>query len=179
MLNPPEYLVVGHLNKAHGTKGELFAWPLTDHPESSFASGVRFHLGDEEGRPVHVPETELAVLDARPFRRGYLVRFRGVDDREAAERIMGRYLLRPLTDLEPPGEGEFFYHELLGLRAETLDGRYLGDVQEVYELQPSHMAEVAGPERSFLLPLTRAVVSRIDREAGVMVVDPPAGLLDL
>ena len=26
----PAYLVVGHVNKAHGTKGELFVWPLTD-----------------------------------------------------------------------------------------------------------------------------------------------------
>src|SRR5690606_36202987 len=30
----PEHLVVGHIPKAHGTKGELFVWPLTDRPES-------------------------------------------------------------------------------------------------------------------------------------------------
>ena len=179
MSNHPDYLVVGHLNKAHGTKGELFAWPLTDHPEAGFASGVRLHLGDEDGRPIHVPETELIVLEARPFRRGYLVRFRGVDDREAAERIMGRYLLRPFAELEPAGEDEFFYHELLGLRAETVDGRYLGEVREVYELQPTHMVEVVGPERSFLLPLSHRVVARIDRDAGTILVDPPDGLLDI
>ena len=179
MSNEPEYLVVGHLNKVHGTKGQLYTWPLTDYPDVTFASGVRLHLGDEDGRPVHVPETVLEVSEVRPFRRGYLLRFLGIDSRESAERFAGRYLLRPFADAAPPADDEFFYHELLGLRVETVGGEYIGDVREVYELQPEHLAEVVGPDRSVLLPLSRRVVDRIDRDARVLFVDPPAGLLDL
>ena len=175
----PDYLVVGHLNKPHGTKGELFVWPLTDHPEAVFAVGGRLHLGDEDGRPVHIPATELEMVDVRPFRRGYLVSFRGITDREGAERVAGRYLLRPFDEAEPPGEDEFFYHELLGLRAQTLDGQDLGQVEEVYELQPDHLLEVVGPERTVLIPLSKRVVHSVDRAARTIVLDPPEGLLDL
>ena len=41
----PLHLVVGHLSKAHGTKGELVVLPLTDHPEGTYASGVVLSLG--------------------------------------------------------------------------------------------------------------------------------------
>ncbi len=179
MSEAPEYLVVGHLNKAHGTKGELFVWPLTDHPEAVFVPGGRLHLGDEDGRPVHIPATELELAEARAFRRGYLVRFRGIGDREGAERVAGRYLLRPFAEARPADEDEFFYHELLGLRAETVAGEYLGEVREVYELRPDHMLEVVGPERAILVPLSKRVVDRIDRDRRTIVLDPPDGLLDL
>ena len=179
MPHSPEYLVVGHLNKAHGTKGDLFVWPLTDHPESAFAPGVRLHLGDADGRPVHVPEVELEILESRPFRRGYLLRFRGVSDRVAAERVAGRYLLRPFSDLEPADEDEFFYHELLGLTVETTSGETLGEVREVYELQPDQMLEVVGPDRAILIPFAKRIVDRVDRERRVLYINPPDGLLDL
>ena len=35
----PSYLVVGHLNKAHGTKGELFVWPLRITPRAPSPPG--------------------------------------------------------------------------------------------------------------------------------------------
>jgi ribosomal 30S subunit maturation factor RimM len=35
----PEHLVVGHVTKPHGTKGELFVWPLTDRVEDVFEPG--------------------------------------------------------------------------------------------------------------------------------------------
>jgi ribosomal 30S subunit maturation factor RimM len=45
----PDHLVVGHITKAHGTRGELFVWPLTDRPRVIFAPGRELLLGDEEG----------------------------------------------------------------------------------------------------------------------------------
>ena len=174
----PPYLVVGHLNKCHGTKGELFAWPLTDHPESTYAPGVVLHLGDEEGDvpSPHLPPVEIQAV--RPFRRGFLVKFVGVDDRSAAEHLRGHYLLRPFDEIEELAEGEVFYHQLLGMRVRTVEGREVGKVVEVYELKPADLLEVHGPDGVALIPFLPHVVKSVDPEAGEIVLDPPEGLLN-
>ena len=93
----PLYLVVGHLNKAHGTRGEIFAWPLTDHPESTFAPGVILYLGDETGDLPDPGIPSLKVEGVRPFRRGFLLRLEGIEDRTQAELLQGRYILRAVV----------------------------------------------------------------------------------
>jgi 16S rRNA processing protein RimM len=175
----PSFLVVGHLNKPHGTKGELFAWPLTDRPESVYAAGQIFLPGDTEGtRPD--PDLPPLRLDAvRPFKRGYLVSFGGVRDREGAERLQGRYLFLGTDTLEPLAEGEVFYHQLLGMEVVTKDGESVGEITEVYELRPADLLEVHGPKGEVMIPFLSHIVIEVDAEAGRMVIDPPEGLLDL
>jgi 16S rRNA processing protein RimM len=175
----PSFLVVGHLNKPHGTKGELFVWPLTDRPESVYAPGAVFLLGDGEGAQ---PDPDLAPLHleaVRPFKRGYLASFGGVRDREGAERIQGRYLFLEADAVEPLAEGEVFYHQLLGMEVVTKEGEPVGKITEVYELRPAHMLQVHGPNGDVMIPFLSHIVVEVDSESGRMVIDPPDGLLDL
>ena len=179
MSGPPTHLVVGHVNRPHGTKGELMVWPLTDHPEGVYAPGVALLLAAGE-EPLPDPTSPpLRVDSARPFRKGYLVKFHGVESRDDAQRLQGRYLVQAVEDLPELEEGEIFYHELLGMRVFTPDGREVGQVEEVYELRPAHMLEVRGARGTVLIPFTEAIVREVDAEARRMVVDPPVGLLDL
>jgi len=175
----PQYLVVGHINKAHGTKGELFVWPLTDHPESTFAPGVILFLGDEKGREPDSSRPSLSVETVRPFRRGFLVRFPGVTDRSAAETFHGLYLFRARKDVEPLEDGEIFYHQLLGMKVVTVDGEEVGRVVEVYELRPADLLEVRGPRGTHHVPFLKSIIQAVDPESGTIVIDPPSGLLDL
>ena len=175
----PSYLVVGHLNKAHGTKGELFVWPLTDHPGTSFQPGVILYVANPDGTEPDPSFPSYRVQAARPFRRGFLVGLEGVEDRTGAEGLQGRYLLRPLEELEELAEGELFYHQLLGLMVETTDGRAVGEVVEVYELRPADLLEVRGPSGTHFIPFVASLVTEIDPGAGRILIDPPMGLLDL
>ncbi len=175
----PEFVVVGHINKAHGTRGELFIWPLTDRLDQVFAEGAKLRLGDKDGNPVRIPETLLSVERVRPFQKGLLILFEGVEDRTAAERLLDQYLVMPF---EPPVDrdpSEFYYHELLGLEVVTAGGVALGRVHEVYELAPDHMLDVEGAQGSILVPLNSRIVVAVDLEAGRMTVDPPEGFLEL
>jgi 16S rRNA processing protein RimM len=175
----PSYLVVGHLQKAHGTRGELFVSPLTDRPEDVFVPGVRFRVSDFEGQAPEIGLPPLELESQRPFRQGFLARFEGVSNRNEAELIRGRYLLLPFEELPPLDEDEIHYHELLGMKVRTAAGEDVGEVVEVYELRPHHMLEVARPSGSVLIPFSRDVVTDIDRSSGVLTVEPPEGLLDL
>ena len=174
----PHVLVVGHINKPHGTKGEVFVWTLTDHPESIFAPGVVLLLGDDKGR-VQEGEPTLRIETSRPFRKGFLVRFEGSSTRNHSEELRDFYLLRATDELEGREEDELFYHELLNLDVVTVDGTELGRIREVYELRPAHMLEVHGPSRSHMIPFLKDIVVGVDLEAGVLTIDPPEGLLDV
>ena len=176
---PPSHLVVGHVNKAHGTKGDLFVWPLTDDPHGAFATGSELHLADEAGEKPDAAFAPVRVRGVRPFKRGLLVRLEGIDSRDQAEWLAGRYVLRPLAELRPLEEDEIFYHELLGMRVESGDGEAVGEIVEVYEMNPRHLLEVARESGTALIPFARDMVRLLDREAGVLVMELPNGLLDL
>lgn len=175
----PSHLVVGHLSKPHGTKGEMYVWPLTDHPESAFAPGVVLSLGgasDDEPDPDLPP---LRIESSRPHQRGFLIVFGGVEDRNQAELLKGRYLFRAIEDLEPLEEGEVFYHQLLEMTVRTVDGTEVGRIVEVFEVGPSDLLEVHGARGTVMVPYRPEIVVSVDVEESVVVIDPPDGLLDL
>lgn len=175
----PDFLVVGHVGKPHGLRGEVFVLPLTDRPEGTFAPGVVLFPADLQGRRPDPDAAPLSIRESRPFQRGWLVRFGGAENRGDAEAIRGLYLLRPVAELEPLDDGEVFYHQLLGLRVETVDGETVGTVREVYEAMPSDLLEVRTARGTVLIPFQRTVVVDVRPDEGILIVDPPAGLLDL
>lgn len=174
----PEHLVVGQVTKPHGTKGEVFVWPLTEHPDEVFADGRELLLGDTEGTLGDEP-LSLTVEGSRPFKRGLLVRLEGYGDRTSVTPMSGRYLLVPAGELAPLEEDEVYYHQLLGLEVVTVEGEVVGQVREVYETEPAHLLEVKGAERLHLIPFVKRIVKKVDLEAGRLIIKPPPGLLDI
>jgi 16S rRNA processing protein RimM len=175
----PGHLVVGHITKAHGTKGELFIWPLTDRPTDVFRPGRELLLGNEDGA---VDETApfIVVEAVRPFKRGLLVKLEGRDSREAADELAQRYVLLSADAVPPLEEGEVFYHDLIGMAVVTVAGETVGVIREVFETDPHHLLEVKGESgRLHLIPFAARIVRDVDVQERRMVIDPPDGLLDL
>jgi 16S rRNA processing protein RimM len=75
------------------------------------------------------------------------------------------------------GEGEFFHHQIVGLRVETTDGEQLGKVAEVLETGADDVYVVRGNLGEILLPAISDVVERIDLAEGRMTVRLLPGLL--
>lgn len=176
----PTHLVVGHVSKPHGTKGELFVWPLTDNVADVFAEGRALLVGDEHGHLDSEYTEPLIVESTRPFKRGVLLKVEGRDDRNAVEEFAQRYVLAPVEELTAPGEDEVYYHQLLGMRVVTNEGLPVGSVREVYETYPAQMLEVKNEAgRIHLIPFAERIVKKVDVENGEIVIKPPPGLLEL
>jgi 16S rRNA processing protein RimM len=171
----PRHLVVGRIRKPHGIKGELSVSLETDRPEAVFEEGRRLWIGEEPGSPSR----EVTVERGRPFKGGYLVKLVGFEERnEALDALRGSFLLMQGDEAEPVGEDEIPHHELIGMR--VMHGeRLVGEVTDLYELGWAEMLVIRNGERETLVPLLREMVAGVDREAGVLELDPPAGLLDL
>ena len=61
----------------------------------------------------------------------------------------------------------------------TAEGRVVGRVREVYETEPAHLLEVLGDGKVHLIPFTERVVKEVDVARRRVVIEPPAGLLEI
>lgn len=174
----PDYLVVGHVTKAHGTKGEVFVMPLTDRLDDVFDAGrvLEVEAGDEDQEAFE----PLVIESVRPFKSGVLVKFEGLDGREAVDALVRRYLRLPIEEVSPLEEGEVFYHQLIGLEVSTVSGDRVGRVREIYETGAAHLLEVSTDDgRQLLIPFTEQIVRKLDVAGGMLTIEPPPGLLDV
>ena len=180
-MTTPAFIIVGRIRKAHGIRGEVVVEPITDAPDAIFASGHRVFAGTASG-DLAPNRTELHVESSRPFNEGLLVAFAEVGDRTVAETWRGRYLLLPSEELPPPSDDEVYVHELRGMRVQLESGELVGAVEETYDLPQGLAIDVRrAPPReteTTLLLFDERTIASVDREARVIVVTPPEGLLE-
>jgi len=169
------HVVVGRLRKPHGLKGDCNLFPLTDEPARIFAPGQQIWVVDLAGETVAGP---LTVERSREYHREWLVKFAGVESRDALEPFRAHFLGVPPDQLSPLAEDEVFLHELDGFSVRLPDQTPLGLVSAVYELPAGVMIEVQGPKREFLLPYKKEFVREVDREGRRLTVTPPEGLIE-
>jgi 16S rRNA processing protein RimM len=176
MAEGTRHVVVGRLRKPHGLKGECTLFPLTDDPETIFASGRELWVVNLAGETVAGP---LTIEQSRSYHREWLVKFAGVDSRDALEPFRAHFLGVPAEALGPLAEDEVYLHELDGFSVRLADETPLGLVSAVYELPAGIMIEVQGPKREFLLPYKKEFVQQVDRAGRRLVVTPPEGLIEM
>ncbi|HET7752715.1 MAG TPA: ribosome maturation factor RimM [Anaeromyxobacteraceae bacterium] len=140
--------------------------------EGGLANLKRIALKAADGEP------ELKkVLRARAQGRLWAVEIDGIDDRTAAERMVGREVFAIREDLGEAGEGLHYWGDLEGLAVETKAGQALGSVVGLIETGGTDVLVVSDGSHERLIPLAPYVT--VDRAAAKVVVDPPEGLLDL
>jgi 16S rRNA processing protein RimM len=145
---------------AKGLKGGLRIEILTDWPERLEPDAEVWPEGEAASRRIWHVESGGRVP---------VIHLDGIDSREAAEALSGRYLEVGSRML---GAGSYFWDDLIGLRVEAPDGERVGELVEVFRAGGNEVYRVVGPAGERLVPALRSVVQRIDLDAGVMVIAP-------
>ena len=111
----------------------------------------------------------------RPSKGVVIAKFRGIDDRNAAEALNGVELFVERSALPPAEAGEYYHADLIGLEAVDADGQPLGRVVAVENFGAGDILEIAPPDGvSLLVPFTDAAVPVIDISGGRLTIVPPA-----
>jgi 16S rRNA processing protein RimM len=166
-------VIVARVARAHGLNGGLLLDAETDAPEALFQTGRRLRVVGRGGGP---DEIELATVQVHSGR--WLVTATGIGDRTRAEQLRGAQLTVPRSELPDFPEDGILLHDLIGLR--VVEGeRELGSITDVYDMPQGPMLAVEVEGRERLIPYDEAFVELVDLEARVVVVDLPAGLLDI
>jgi 16S rRNA processing protein RimM len=100
----------------------------------------------------------------------------GIADMESASALVGSEVLIPEHILEELPEGEYYWHDLIGLDVVTEDGCFIGKIETVFPTGSNDVYVCAGGEREILLPGIADVVREIDMGKGQMVVRLLEGL---
>ncbi len=170
------HLAVARVRKPHGLKGEVVVWTLTDAPEEVLAVGRQLVPVDESGNVLGPP---VAIERSRPYHRHWLLKFEGVEDRDHLERWKNQLFGMPQEELQPPSENELYVHEVPGARV-VVQGKVVGEAVGLIDAPGGNrllVVEVEG--RELLVPFRRPIVSRVDRAAREIELEPPEGLLEL
>jgi 16S rRNA processing protein RimM len=94
----------------------------------------------------------------------------GIASREAATGLRGTKVWVPRADLPPAAPGEYYFADLIGLKAVNREGDALGVVADILEL-PAHPVLVLRGERERLVPLVPERLIKVDLDAGRVTLD--------
>lgn len=165
-------ILVGVIGAAQGLRGEVRVKPFTEDPTAIAEYGALYAA---DGR-------RFEILDHRVAKTVVVVRFRGVNDRTAAEALKGLELFIDRSSLpdDELEEDEYFHADLEGLEAWDSEGRFWGRVSGVLDFGGGDLLELRdASKKPVVIPFTLAAVPKVDLEAGRILVDPlAAGLID-
>ncbi len=148
----------------HGIHGEILMDVLTDFPERLLP-----------GKKVLVGEAHqsIEIVHLRRHDPELLISFEGIETREEAGEFRNQMVYVEADALPELPEGEFYHHELIGLRVEDEAGKKLGVLEQVLVTGANDVYVVrTEDEQELLLPAIHDVVLEIDPENGKMVVRP-------
>ncbi len=143
------WVAVGRVGRPHGLDGAFVVEAASDDP-ARFAAGARVYV---RGEPAVVVDAKRAggrpvIRLDRPVERGSEIEL-------------------PADELPPPGEGEFYAFQLVGLAVEEETGRQLGTVVSV---EPGVANDVLELDSGHALPLVEDCVLAVEPETGRIVI---------
>ena len=159
------------IGAAHGIKGEVRVKTFTADP---MALGDYGALLTKDGRL-------LEVVNIRPQSTVVVARFKGVNDRNAAEGLNGTGLFVDRSALPAGLDDEEFYHaDLVGMDVRDNTGAIIGKVTSVQNFGGGDILELAlSGHGEVLVPFTKAAVPEVSVSGRSITIDPvAAGLID-
>jgi len=158
---------VARIGAPHGVRGDVKLWSFTSDP---FAVADYGELETKDGT------RRLEIESLRPAKDFLVAHFRGVADRDAAERLRNVELYIPRDRLPPiEAEDEFYVADLVGLAAFDPGGVRIGEIVSVQNYGAGDLLELKRDDarETVLLPFTEANVPRVDVAGGQVVIELP------
>lgn len=166
-------VALGAIATTHGLDGWLKLNPFNVDTAVLIAGRrVFLDLGDDHAN------VELAA-DAKPFKKQFLIKLRGIDRIEQAQRWLGATLSVDESELEPLDPGQYYHYQVIGFEVFHKDGARIGIVASVLSTAGNDILVVKEAEKEFLIPAVKEIVDKVDFDTHRVIVDPPEGLLDL
>lgn len=164
-----QYLEIGKVVSTHGLRGELRVDPWCDSPQ---------FLCQFKTLYLKKGETKLSV-SSRPHKTIAIVKAKGIDTIEEAEKLRGRvlYINRSDARLAP---GEYFIQDLMGLDVIDIDtSKSYGKITDVLKTGANDVYQVTDEKKKdYLIPVIYDVVKEIDINGGKVLIKPLKGIFD-
>ena len=164
---------LGYVIKPHGLNGEVQIFLDVDDPREYDTLESVFVLKGQQLVPFFIES--IAVRGDKG-----IVAFEEMETVEAAKALKGASLYLPLENLPELEEDEFYYHDLIGFSLKDESGELIGEVQVVLDAGSQELLQVAHKSgEEVLIPLADELIVKVDKEAKVLTMQLPEGLLEV
>lgn len=171
-----ESVVLGQIGRIHGIKGWLKLTSFTT-PIENILDYSQFEVN------IEGQAQRLEIDECRRQNKALLVHFKGYDDPETAKQLTGIELSINSEELPPLESGEFYWHQLQGLKVINQHDHLFGRVSNLLETGANDVLVVAAnnesiDDRERLIPyLLDSVITKIDLLNETITVDWEADYL--
>lgn len=166
MPQDSEFIVIGRVAAPWGLRGEVKVEVMTEFPD-------RFSPGAQ----VHVDGCPMTIERSRWHKGRAIVKLATVDSVEAAERLRGRFLEIPQSQLRPLPQGQYYQFQLIGLEVWTTEGHLLGQIAQILPTGSNDVYVVHGEQGELLIPAIEEVVKSVEVGKGRIIIQAIEGLL--
>lgn len=166
-----ERLEVGQIVNTFGIKGFVKIYPYVDDI-SRFDNLKKVHIKSKKN------DEELQIEEIKYQKNMVLVKFKGIETVENAEKLRSSFVEIDRADAIPLEEGQYFIADLLGLDVFLDTGEKLGVLEDIYNAGSSDIYVVKNElGKQFLLPYIDEVIKQINLEEGKIIVHIIEGLI--
>lgn len=168
-----KYILIGTITKAHGMRGEVKILCFSGEPEQ-LSDYENLVLVDRKASLSPV----LAIKKTRPQGKIAITLLESISDRNRSEAIEGSGVLVDKNELPEIDEDEYYWHQLIGKSVVDTEGVLLGKIDSIFSNGAQDIM-VLGKRRGHdvMIPIVADIV--LDTDGEQVVIDPPAGLLDM
>ncbi|MFC6632193.1 ribosome maturation factor RimM [Microbulbifer taiwanensis] len=165
-----ELVTVGRITAVYGVRGWVKVHSYTE-PMDNILQFERWWLQEANGWEP------LQIDGGKRHGKGLIIHIKGVDDRDLAARFCQRDIAIERSAMPALTEGEYYWHQLEGLRVISHFGGGEHDFGTVVRMMETGANDVmvvrgGGDKRERLIPyLPGEFISDIDLDAGVITVD--------
>ncbi len=166
-----KFLEIGKITKLQGLKGEVRVQYYCDEPEM-LCDFETLYLGKEH-TPVQPQRARYLKSDVA------VLKLKGIDTPEAAEKLIGKMLYFDRGDIELP-EDTWFIQDIIGLEVYDADsGKFYGKVDDIYQNGTADVYSIKTPSGGQLMfPARPDVLLETDIDGGKIIIRPLDGLFD-
>ncbi len=164
---------LGKIVRKHSFRGEVVVKLDTDEPELyQELESVFVALGNNL-----VP----FFIDTISLQKGnqLRIRFEDIENEADADAIMGVELYLPLKFLPKLSGNKFYFHEIIDFDMEDVNYGYIGVITGVNDTSAQPLFEVNSNGTEVFIPMIDHFIKKVDRENSKIIVETPAGLIDL
>ncbi len=164
---------LGKIVRKYSFKGELLVKLDTDEPELFIEMESVFVEQRKNLIPFFIESSSLHKSEL------LRVQFEDVKTEEDANALIGAHLYLPLDLLPKLSGNKFYFHEIIGFTALDTSFGTIGEITGVNDTTSQALFEINSNGKQVLIPMIDHFIKKVDRENKSILLDVPAGLIEM
>ncbi|OPJ55634.1 ribosome maturation factor RimM [Alkalithermobacter paradoxus] len=164
-----KHFKIGQIVNTQGLRGEMRVYPLTDYKER-FEEIQWVYIGDDFNNKHFIEKV-------RYKNSMVILKIKGIDDINQVERLKNKYLVIPRENARELEEDTYFIADLIGLEVYTVNGEYVGILEDVMQPGANDVYVIKNGSKEYLIPAIKQFVPHINMNERKIIIDPIEGMI--